>query len=227
MAHTRTWNAAYEANPSNSQDASQGAARIRELKLDVKERLALDHVMDETDDDGYHVQVTLEEQAGAPGNLANKVRLYALEVASKSELHFKDEDGNVIILTNAGKLKVLDTINAWTAGQSVAETAIAYAATITPDCDDGNRFIVAALTGNVQLDPPSNPKAGQVITIRFKQDATGSRLLTFGTTIYGNDALDWALSTGANEVDELVMEYDGEDSRWRALALHKDIDNAL
>jgi len=36
---TRTWNAAYEASPADSQNASQGAARIREIKSDVMEHI--------------------------------------------------------------------------------------------------------------------------------------------------------------------------------------------
>lgn len=227
MAHTRTWNAAYEASPANSQDASQGAARIREVKVDVKERLALDHVMDETDDDGYHKQVTLEEQAVAPGNLANKFRLYAKESDSKSELFVKDEDGNELQVTKAGKLLLLDTNNAWTAGQGMARVSVAYSSPLTLDASLGNRFVIGALTGNLTLNPPSNPSDGQVLSIKIEQDGTGGRTLTFGSTIYGNSGLDWSLSTGANDIDELILEYDGDDTVWRALALHKDIGNAL
>jgi hypothetical protein len=226
MAHTRTWNAAYEANPADVQDADQGAARIREVKVDVGERLALDHVMDETDDDGYHKQVTLEEQASAPGNLANKFRLYAKEADSKTEMFVKDEDGNELQVTKAGKLLLLDTHNDWTAGQAVTQVNITYGSTITPDAAESNAFR-CALTGNVILAPPTNPKSGQILTLLLVQDATGGRTLTFGATIYGNSALDWTLSTAASKTDMLVLFYDIAVTSWRALALHKDIHNAL
>jgi len=227
MAHTRTWNAAYEATPPNTQNASQGAQRIRELKTDIEERLTMDHVMDETDDDGYHVQVTLEEQGAAPGNLTNKGRLYTLDVSGLTELHYIDAAGTAFQITKNGKLLLLDTQNSWTAGQGMAEKAIAYSTPLTLDSAEANRFAVGILTGNLTLEEPTNPIGGQVVVIKLTQDATGGRTLTFGSTIYGNSSNDWALSTAGNSVDELVLEYDGDSSKWRALALHKDINNAL
>ncbi len=226
MAHTRTWNAALEAIPPNTQAASQGADRIRDFKLDFRERFELDHVMDETNDDGYHKQVTLEEQASSPGNLANKGILFTKDVGSETELFYIDAGGNEFQITDAGKLLVLGTNNAWTKGQAVAEVQVTYASTIAPDAALSNSFWVD-LTGNVILDQPTNPKAGQVVTILFKQDATGSRTLTFGVTLYGNTGNDWTLSTGANAIDLLTLYYDGDATRWRAMSLSKDIDNAL
>lgn len=228
MAHTRNWNTAYEAIPPNTQAAQEGAERIRDLKTDVRERLDLDHIMDEdTTNDGRHRWVALVEQAGDPSNLADKGFLYTKEVDSLTELFYEDDAGTVFQITDNGKLLLLDTNNLWTAGQGVSEVIVAYSSPLTLDAALGNNFVVGALTGNLQLNPPSNPKAGQVLSIRLIQDGTGSRLLTFGTTIYGNTALDWALSTGASDVDKLVLEYDATSTRWRALALHKDINNAL
>jgi len=226
MAHTRTWNAALEAIPPNTQAAASGAERIRDFKVDFSERFELDHVMDETDDDGYHKQVTLEEQAAAPGNLALKGRLYTLDVSGSTELYYIDAAGNAFQITDLGKLFVLDTHNDWTAGQAITEVQITYAATIAPDAALSNAFWVD-LTGNTILDQPTNPKSGQVLTILFKQDATGSRTLTFGVTLYGNTNDDLALSTAANAIDLLTLYYDGDASRWRVMNLKKDIDNAL
>jgi len=152
--------------------------------------------------------------------------MYGLVVGGKTELHCLDEDGNEFQLTDVGKLFILGTNSSWTKGQAVTDVAITYAATIAPDASLSNAFW-CDLTGNVTLDQPTNPKAGQVLTLMFKQDATGGRTLTFGTTIYGSAANDWVLSTGANDVDMLVLYYDGDATRWRALSLHKDIDNAL
>ena len=225
MAHTRTWNAALEAIPPNTQAASQGADRIRDFKLDFRERFELDHVMDETNDDGYHVQVTLEEQGSAPGNLANKLRLYTLDVGGVTELHCKDSAGNAFQITNAGKLELLDTNNSWTKGQAIPEVSITYSSTITPNASLSNAFRVT-LTGNVILAAPSNPKDGQVLTIRILQDGTGSRILTFGT-LFGNPNDDLALSTGANKHDFLTLFYNGAGSKWYILNLKKDINNVL
>ena len=226
MAHTRTWDAPYEATPPNTQNASQGAQRIREFKLDVRERLTLDHSWAGDNDDGRHKFVSLVEQAGDPGNLADKGFLYTKEVDSLTELFYEDDAGTLFQITSNGKLLVLGTNNAWTKGQAVAEVEITYGSTITPDASLSNAFWVD-LTGNVILASPTNPKSGQVLTILFKQDATGSRTLTFGATLYGNAGNDWTLSTGANDIDLLTLYYDGDASRWRAMSLSKDIDNAL
>ena len=227
MAHTRTWDAAYEATPPNTQNASQGAQRIRELKLDIRERLDLDHIMDDDDTyDGRHRHLGLVEQAGDPANLATIGFLYTKDTSSISELFFEDDTGTLFQITDDGKLLVLGTNNSWTKGQAVAEVQVTYGATIAPDASLSNAFWVD-LTGNVTLNQPTNPKAGQVVTILFKQDATGGRTLTFGTTIYGNTGNDWVLSTGANDIDLLTLYYDGDASRWRAMSLSKDIDNAL
>lgn len=227
MAHIRNWNAALEAIPADNAAASAGANRIRDLKVDIRERLDLDHIMDEdTTDDGRHRHVCLVEQVGDPGNLALKGFLYTKDVSGATELFYEDAVANVLQLTNAGKMELLDTNNPWTKGQATTDVEVAYAATIAPDASLSNSFWVD-LTGNTILDQPINPKSGQVLTIYFKQDGVGGHTLTFGTTIYGNLANDFVLSTGANDVDELVLQYDGDAARWRALALHKDIDNAL
>jgi len=74
MAYTDTWNAAFEALPADVDNISEGADRIRDLKLAVRERLAKDHYFDVagTDaDHGEHVKVTLRT-GSAPTNAANK-----------------------------------------------------------------------------------------------------------------------------------------------------------
>ncbi|MEK0326827.1 MAG: hypothetical protein QQN63_14100, partial [Nitrosopumilus sp.] len=220
MAHTRNWNAAYEAIPADSAAASQGANRIRDLKLDIRERLDLDHIMDEdTVDDGRHRHVCLVEQASDPGNLANKGFIYTKDVSGVTELFYRDDSGDVLQITNDGKMLLLDTNNAFTKGQATTESVITYATTITPDASLSNAFRMVFGSGNTILDPPTNPKSGQVLTIQFKQDSEGSRTLTFGTTIYGNVNDDLVLSTGANKIDMLIMYYDGNASRWRVLNL--------
>lgn len=43
MAHTNTWNSAYEASPADGDDVADGAGKVRGLKVDIKERFALEH----------------------------------------------------------------------------------------------------------------------------------------------------------------------------------------
>lgn len=126
MAYTRTWNAAYEADPADTDQASGGALDIRSSKTDIRERLEKDHYFDiaGTDaDHGEHKKVTLRVQAADPSNVADKGFLYLKDVSAKVELFWEDEDGNVRQVTSAGKLLLdaglADTIAEKTAGSGV------------------------------------------------------------------------------------------------------------
>ena len=104
MAYTRTWNAANEASPADSDDRSDGAEKIRHLKVDIRERMEKDHYMDIAGADaahGEHKQVTLRSGA-APTYQASKVIVYAKNVDGVAELFAKDGDGNEIQITAEG-----------------------------------------------------------------------------------------------------------------------------
>ena len=104
MAYTDTWDADFEASPADSDNTSEGAERIRDTRIGIRERLEKDHYMDiaGTDvDHGEHKWVTLREQASAPGNVADKGFLYIKDVGSGvEELFYEDEAGNEIQLTS-------------------------------------------------------------------------------------------------------------------------------
>jgi hypothetical protein len=217
---TRTWNTAYEATPPDSQNASQGAQRMRENKLDVRERLEVDHSMAGDTEDGEHLKVTMKSRT-APTNMADHVILYAKDVSAKSEAFVIDEDGDEVQLTSGGVPYLLTQNNAWQKGQATAESTITYGTTITPDASLSNAF-KCTLTGNVTVAKPTNGKSGQVISIRFIN--TNSRTLAF-SNIYGSASDDLTFSTGATDQDLLVMYCDGTD--WYVLNLKKDIRNAL
>ena len=79
MAFTRTWNATYEAAPAGSTDVSAGDDRIRDFKLDIRERLNIDHYHDPagTDaDHGEHRKITFHEPISTPANVVNKGFLF-------------------------------------------------------------------------------------------------------------------------------------------------------
>ncbi len=105
MAHTQTWNASFDAIPANGDDASEGALRIRNLKRDIRERLETDHIMDETNADGRHAQITFDAPRSSPTNEVNVGFLYTKDVSAKAELHWMDEAGNELQLTSGGSLK--------------------------------------------------------------------------------------------------------------------------
>ena len=110
MAFTYTWNAAFEADPANSDDVSDGASEIRKLKNTLRERLEMEHYWDEggTDaDHGEHLKTTFHAPLAAdPDPGADKAALYSKDVDSKAELHWEDEDDNVLQITSKGTISM-------------------------------------------------------------------------------------------------------------------------
>ncbi len=96
----------------------------------------------------------------------------------------------------------LSVANTWTAGQRAEITTLTDGATVTPDLNDSNNYVLV-LGGNRTIANPTNITAGQSGSIFITQDATGSRTASWGSY------WDWAagtaptLSTGANEVDRI------------------------
>jgi hypothetical protein len=96
----------------------------------------------------------------------------------------------------------LSVANTWTAGQRAEITTLTDGATITPDLNDSNNYVVV-LAGNRTIANPTNITAGQTGSIFVTQDGTGSRTASWGSY------WDWAggtaptLSTGASEVDRI------------------------
>lgn len=91
---------------------------------------------------------------------------------------------------------------------------LAYAATITPNANLGNRINVGALTGALTMNAPTNPQSGQTIDFSFVQDATGGRVITWnaifkkaadgagtasqrGSTFFRYDGTNWIQQCGA------------------------------
>lgn len=102
---TRTWNASYEADPADTDNASEGAARIREVKVDVGERLDVDHAWAGDADDGKHNKVTFDAVQGSDPTLeTGEGAIYTKTVSGVSELFYQDSDGTVVQLTAGGVL---------------------------------------------------------------------------------------------------------------------------
>lgn len=103
---TRTWDASYEALPADVDIARDGAGRIRQIKLDTRERLGVDHSLAGDANDGAHKKVTLLEQAADPSLAANTGYIYTKDVAGVTEAFYRDSAGAVTQLTTAGKVDV-------------------------------------------------------------------------------------------------------------------------
>lgn len=103
---TDTWDASYEAIPSDNEDINEGANRIRDFKVAVRQRLAVDHSWAGDANDGKHNQATLRVQGGDPSLDTGDGALYAKVVSSITELFYKDSAGTVTQVTTNGAVKV-------------------------------------------------------------------------------------------------------------------------
>jgi hypothetical protein len=93
--------------------------------------------------------------------------------------------------------------------------AVTYAASVTLDCSLYSKF-EATLTGNISVTM-SNPVDGQEIEVALKQDGTGSRTLTWASTVgYGTDVTSGtATSAGtANKTDIYTLRYRASGTTW-------------
>lgn len=85
---------------------------------------------------------------------------------------------------------------------SAAPQALTDGATVTPDFGAGFNF-EWTIGGNRTLANPTNAKPGQSGTIRVTQDATGSRVISYGNNwrFPSGSATGGVLSTAANAID--------------------------
>jgi hypothetical protein len=84
-----------EGSPAGSQSRSLGDDRIREMKTQIREVIAVDHEMGssgQSDTTGYHNKVTFVEQASSPSMVANTIMLFAKEIGGKTELFMDSYD---------------------------------------------------------------------------------------------------------------------------------------
>ena len=96
---TVTWNATYEGLPADSEDAKDGASRIRSFKLAFRERAAVDHFIAGDAHDGKHKKISLRDFGGDPTLETDDVGIYTKAEGGYLSLYFKDKAGNVVPLT--------------------------------------------------------------------------------------------------------------------------------
>jgi hypothetical protein len=114
-------------------------------------------------------------------------------------------------------------VKTFTDALDLATEALADAATITVDAAAANKFDVT-LGGNRTIANPTNPVDGRVIIFRLRQDANGSRLVTWGNDYrFRGDlaAANVTLSTSPTVVDRVAFEYVGADSKWDCISFIK------
>ena len=104
-------------------------------------------------------------------------------------------------------LSHLDKVQTFTKAQRGAVVTLAYAATIAIDMNGANNFVVT-LGGNGTLGAPSNLGAGQSGIIEVRQDATGSRVLSYNAAWRFAAGVAPVLTTTASAVDLLAYYVD-------------------
>lgn len=104
-----------------------------------------------------------------------------------------------------------------TAAKATQESTLTDGATITIDCQLSNVFQVT-LGGNRTMAAPTNPLRGQVINILIRQDATGTRTLTWNAVFTWPSGTAPTLSTAASAVDMVTCQYDFAATKWRCVA---------
>ncbi len=103
MAHSKTWN---ENAPAGSDNPRQGDDEIRDFKVAIRERLAVDHFFTagHADDEnvGQHSKVTLR-QGASPTEVADKNILFSEDVDAVPQVKCKHELGYEEQITGIGK----------------------------------------------------------------------------------------------------------------------------
>ena len=106
---TNTWD---ETAPAGSRALSLGDDDIRQLKLDLRERLAIDHKLVQNEAGvitiGYHLPLHLIDNTSNPAAVAGTGVLFSKTIAGQIELFYLDANSNVTQLTSGGVL--LDTV---------------------------------------------------------------------------------------------------------------------
>lgn len=97
--------------------------------------------------------------------------------------------------------------------------SVTYAASVTLSATASN-FYDIPLTGNITVNISTTGAIdAKAITVRFKQDATGSRTLTWGTGVgLGTDLASTTLSTGANKTDYVGLVYSAAAGKWHVVS---------
>jgi hypothetical protein len=113
---------------------------------------------------------------------------------------------NAVGINKGTALRKLDV----SGGAMTSAVTVAYSATPTIDASLSNLFVVGTLTGNITSITMSNAQEGQFLSIRLRQDATGSRTVA----VPSGAAVSGSISATANKTSYLNLTYNATDARW-------------
>lgn len=97
--------------------------------------------------------------------------------------------------------------------QTVARVSLTPGPTVAVDAALSNAFILIP-TQNFTLNNPSNPSDGQTFRLIIKQDATGGRVITWGSQYKFPGGVQAILSTDPDAIDYFAFEYYAADAIW-------------
>lgn len=99
-----TWDATFLSQPSDGEDINLGANRIRLFKAGLTERLVVDHSWAGDANDGKHNAVTLKAAPGIRPVENDDGYLTNIVIGGISELHWVNDVGQVVRITNQGSV---------------------------------------------------------------------------------------------------------------------------
>lgn len=96
-----TWNVTFESQPQDSESESLGASRIRDLKVAIHERLALDHSWAGDANDGKHKQVQMPPSVNPPNLDPGDGCLYTWTSGGQTELVYRKSGADIFLTSGA------------------------------------------------------------------------------------------------------------------------------
>ena len=128
---------------------------------------------------------------------------------ARAEINTTIGNVNSIITTFDGyTVTTTSEVQAYTKQQYATLNTLTDAASISWNLDDGQVSEVT-LTANRALANPTNKQAGGTYILLVKQDATGSRTLSFGSEYKFSGGVTPSLTASANAVDIFTFISDG------------------
>ena len=113
MAFEDDWNPTYEGIPADNENLDLGASRIRDLKVNVRERANVDHSWGDSLDNGQHNQVTFNLATSDPATSGTNGVVYTKAIGGNTELFYEDSTGRVTQLTSGGAIGLTGEVKTW------------------------------------------------------------------------------------------------------------------
>lgn len=139
------------------------------------------------------------------------------------------EGGGGILVTGAGSVTSPFIVEYTGTGGGGGNTlpallrvaTVAYSASRTPNADTTDVYNIGALTGGITINNPSGtPVDGQMLRLRFLQDGTGGRVITWGSQFaFGTDITTALIPLSASTKWEMLFTYHSGDVKWRTIGL--------